>query len=63
MNIKSCVLAYEIKKGMKSFGPIGLVKTSPNATELINKQIKSLSKDSWRQGILVYWLWIRKAIK
>ena len=44
MNIKSCVLAYEIKKGMKSFGPIGLVKTSPNATELINKQIKSLSK-------------------
>lgn len=44
MNIKSCVLAYEIKKGMKSFGPIGLLKTSPNATELINKQIKVLSK-------------------
>jgi CTP:phosphocholine cytidylyltransferase-like protein len=44
MNIKSCVLAYEIKKGMKSFGPIGLIKTSPNATELINKQIKVLSK-------------------
>lgn len=44
MKIKSCVLAYEIKKGMKSFGPIGLVKTSPNATELINKQIKALSK-------------------
>ena len=44
MNIKSCVLAYEIKKGMKSFGPVGLIKTSPNATELINKQIKILSK-------------------
>jgi len=44
MKVKSCILAYEIKKGMKSFGPIGLVKTSPNATELINKQIKILDK-------------------
>ena len=44
MKVKSCILAYEIKKGMKSFGPIGLVKTSPNATELINKQIKILNK-------------------
>lgn len=44
MKVKSCILAYEIKKGMKSFGPIGLVKTSPNAIELINKQIKILDK-------------------
>jgi len=44
MKVTSCILAYEIKKGMKSFGPIGLVKTSPNATELINKQIKILNK-------------------
>jgi hypothetical protein len=42
MNIDSCIFSYEITKGMKSFGPKGLLK-SKKSRELINCQIQTLS--------------------
>lgn len=37
----ACIFSYEITKGMKSFGPKGLLK-SKKSSELINHQIKNL---------------------
>jgi len=42
MKINSCIFSYEITKGMKSFGPKGLLK-SKKSKELINCQIKTVS--------------------
>jgi hypothetical protein len=45
MNKVACfILSYEITKGMKSFGPIGLLKANASARELILYQIDSLYK-------------------
>ena len=40
--IACCIFSYEITKGMKSFGPIGLLKSNPKNDELIIQQIKNL---------------------
>jgi len=40
--VACCILSYEITKGMKSFGPIGLLKSSQNAKELILHQINNI---------------------
>jgi hypothetical protein len=39
----SCVFSYEITKGMKSFGPKGLLKAKKNSNELINCQINNVN--------------------
>lgn len=44
MNIICCLLSYEITKGMKSWGPIGLLKKNNHSEELVLKQINSLYK-------------------
>ena len=46
MKIACCILSYNITKGMKSFGPIGLLKKSNNTNnkELIIHQIEYLRK-------------------
>ena len=43
-NIACFILSYEITKGMKSLGPIGLLKASIHSKELILLQIESLKK-------------------
>lgn len=42
--ISSVILSYEITKGMKSFGPIGLLKSKANGKELILCQIEGIEK-------------------
>jgi len=42
-NTIACIFSYEITKGMKSFGPKGLLKHK-KSTELINSQIKKTKK-------------------
>jgi hypothetical protein len=42
--IASYILSYEITKGMKSFGPIGLLKPNNNAKELVLHQIDNVVK-------------------
>lgn len=42
--IASVILSYEITKGMKSFGPIGLLKSKTNGKELILYQIEGIEK-------------------
>jgi hypothetical protein len=44
MKIACCILSYNITKGMKSFGPIGLLKKNNTAKELILYQIEYLRK-------------------
>lgn len=44
MKIACCILSYNITKGMKSFGPIGLLKKNNNTKELILHQIEYLRK-------------------
>lgn len=45
MNKVACfIFSYEITKGMKSFGPIGLLKANNHARELILHQIDHLNK-------------------
>lgn len=44
MKILCCILSYEITKGMKSRGPIGLLKKNDHAEELLIKQIKSMDR-------------------
>ena len=44
MKIACCILSYNITKGMKSFGPIGMLKKNKNAKELILHQIENLRK-------------------
>lgn len=44
INIQCCILSYEITKGMKSYGPIGLLKSTNVSKELILYQIESLNK-------------------
>ena len=44
MKIACCILSYNITKGMKSFGPIGMLKKNKNAKELIVHQIENLRK-------------------
>ena len=45
MNKIACfILSYEITKGMKSFGPLGLLKANSSSKELILCQIDSLNK-------------------
>lgn len=41
-NIACCIFSYEITKGMKSFGPLGLLKSGTNNKELILQQIDRL---------------------
>ena len=43
MKTLCCVMSYEITKGMKSRGPIGLLKKNNKSEELILKQIDSLN--------------------
>lgn len=43
MKTLCCVMSYEITKGMKSRGPIGLLKKNNKSEELIVKQIDSLN--------------------
>lgn len=40
--IACCIFSYEITKGMKSFGPIGLLKSNAKNDELIIQQINNL---------------------
>lgn len=42
--IAAVILSYEITKGMKSFGPIGLLKSKASGKELILHQIEGLEK-------------------
>lgn len=42
--IASVILSYEITKGMKSFGPIGLLKSKASGKELILHQMEGLEK-------------------
>lgn len=42
--IASYILSYEITKGMKSFGPIGLLKSNNNPKELVLHQIDTIYK-------------------
>lgn len=42
-NVVGCIFSYDITKGMKSFGPKGLLK-SKKSDELINCQINNMSK-------------------
>lgn len=44
MKILCCILSYEITKGMKSRGPIGLLKKNDRTEELLLKQIKFIDK-------------------
>lgn len=44
MKIACCILSYGITKGMKSFGPIGMLKKNKNTKELILHQIENLRK-------------------
>lgn len=44
MKIACCILAYNITKGMKSFGPIGLLKKNNRAKELVLYQIEYVRK-------------------
>ena len=44
MKIACCILSYNITKGMKSFGPIGMLKKNKNSKELILHQIENLRK-------------------
>jgi hypothetical protein len=44
MKIACCILSYNITKGMKSFGPIGLLKKNNSDKELILYQIEYLRK-------------------
>lgn len=43
-NIICCVMSYEITKGMKSFGPMGLLKATEQSKELITCQLSGLTK-------------------
>jgi hypothetical protein len=52
MNIASCIFSYEITKGMKSFGPKGLLK-SKKSKELINCQISTVSDIGQKTYIIV----------
>jgi len=40
--VACCILSYEITKGMKSFGPMGLLKSNKNTKELILHQINNI---------------------
>lgn len=42
MRIACCILSYNITKGMKSLGPIGLLKRNEKSKELILQQIEYL---------------------
>lgn len=53
MKILSCLFSYEITKGMKSRGPIGLLKKNNDEQELILKQIAYLDKIFKHQDIYV----------
>lgn len=44
MRIACCILSYNITKGMKSLGPIGLLKKNQNSKELILQQIDDLKQ-------------------
>lgn len=44
MRIACCILSYNITKGMKSLGPIALLKKSKKSKELILQQIDDLKK-------------------
>lgn len=44
MKTLCCVMSYEITKGMKSRGPIGLLKKNNASDELIVKQVESLDR-------------------
>ena len=48
--VACCILSYEITKGMKSFGPIGLLKSSQNAKELILHQINNIKNEQQRDS-------------
>jgi hypothetical protein len=43
-NIICCIFAYEITKGMKSYGPIGLLKAKKQSKELIYHTVSSLKE-------------------
>jgi hypothetical protein len=47
------ILSYEITKGMKSFGPIGLLKSSSSSKELILHQIDSMNKIFYHPDIFI----------
>jgi len=44
MRIACCILSYNITKGMKSLGPIGLLKKNTKSKELILQQIEDLKQ-------------------
>jgi len=44
MRIACCILSYNITKGMKSLGPIGLLKKNQKSKELILQQIEDLKQ-------------------
>lgn len=44
MKVACCILSYNITKGMKSFGPIGLLKKNQKSKELILLQIENVRK-------------------
>lgn len=52
-NISCFILSYEITKGMKSYGPIGLLRYTQNSKELILCQIECLNQMFNRPNINV----------
>lgn len=53
MKTLCCVMSYEITRGMKSRGPIGLLKKNNISDELIIKQIESLDRIFYDQDTYV----------
>ena len=44
MKVACCILSYNITKGMKSFGPIGMLKKNQKSKELILLQIENIRR-------------------
>ena len=44
MKIACCIFSYSVTKGMKSIGPIGILKKNNNANALLKQQIEYLKK-------------------
>lgn len=53
MKILCCILSYEITKGMKSRGPIGLLKKNNHTEELLLNQIRFMDKFFKKNDIYV----------
>lgn len=50
-HISCFIFSYEITKGMKSYGPLGLLKNTQNSKELVLCQVDSLNKIFYKPNI------------